>query len=186
MTLIIDNYDSFTYNIYQYVGQFNPDVQVIKNDKTSIEELKKLNPDKIIISPGPGHPKDSKISLECVKQLGSFIPILGICLGHQAIGISYGAKIINSNQIINGKTSMIKHNGNILFDGLNNPFEATRYHSLIIERDTLPNELEIIAESDNMIMGLKHKSRPIYGVQFHPESIKTENGLKIIESFLNL
>ena len=186
MTLIIDNYDSFTYNIYQYVGQFNPDVQVIKNDKTSIEELKKLNPDKIIISPGPGHPKDSKISLECVKQLGSFIPILGICLGHQAIGNSYGAKIINSNQIIHGKTSMIKHNGNILFDGLNNPFEATRYHSLIIERDTLPNELEIIAESDNMIMGLKHKSRPIYGVQFHPESIKTENGLKIIESFLNL
>ena len=186
MTIIIDNYDSFTYNIYQYVGQFTYDVKVIKNDQISIKELRGLNPDKIIISPGPGHPKDSKISLECIQQLGNSIAILGICLGHQAIGVSYNAKIINSNQIIHGKTSLIKHNGDMLFKGLNNPFEATRYHSLIIERATLPSQLKVIAESNNMIMGIKHIDRPMYGVQFHPESIKTENGLKIIENFLNL
>ena len=186
MTIIIDNYDSFTYNIYQYVGQFTSDVKVIKNDQISIKELRGLNPDKIIISPGPGHPKDSKISLECIQQLGNSIAILGICLGHQAIGVSYNAKIINSNQIIHGKTSLIKHNGDMLFKGLDNPFEATRYHSLIIERATLPSQLKVIAESNNMIMGIKHIDRPMYGVQFHPESIKTENGLKIIENFLNL
>ena len=186
MTLIIDNYDSFTYNIYQYVGQFNSNVQVIKNDEVSINKLIDINPDKIIISPGPGHPKDSKISLECIQKLGVSTPILGICLGHQAIGVSYGAQIINSNQIVHGKTSMIHHNDDILFKGLNNPFEATRYHSLIIDQDSLPSQLEIIAESDNMIMGIKHKKNLMYGVQFHPESIKTEDGLKIIENFLTL
>ena len=186
MTLIIDNYDSFTYNIYQYVGQFNPNVEVIKNDEVSINKLRDINPDRIIISPGPGHPKDSKISLECIQKLGGSTPILGICLGHQAIGVSYGARIINSNQIVHGKTSMIHHNNDILFKGLNNPFEATRYHSLIIDQDSFPSQLEIIAESDNMIMGIKHKKNLMYGVQFHPESIKTEDGLKIIENFLHL
>ena len=186
MILIIDNYDSFTYNIYQYVGEFNSNVKVIKNDQISIKELKKINPEKIIISPGPGHPKDSKVSLECIDKLGDSIPILGICLGHQAIGISYGSQIINSNQIVHGKTSMIKHSGDRLFEGLNNPFEATRYHSLIIDKEGFPDDLDVIAESDNMIMGLKHKTRPMYGVQFHPESIKTENGLKIIENFLKI
>ena len=186
MILIIDNYDSFTYNIYQYVGIFNCNVQVVKNNQISIDELNKINPEKIIISPGPGHPKDSKISLECIQKLGDSTPILGICLGHQAIGISNGAQIINSNQIIHGKTSKIKHNGDALFKGLNNPFEATRYHSLIIDQDSLPSQLEVIAESDNMIMALKHKSKSMYGVQFHPESIKTDDGLKIIENFLNL
>ena len=186
MILIIDNYDSFTYNIYQYVGEFNPNVKVIENDQISLQELKKINPEKIIISPGPGHPKDSKISLECIQDLDNSITMLGICLGHQAIGICHGAQIINSNQIVHGKTSMITHNGNKLFEGLNNPFEATRYHSLIINKENIPAELEIIAESDNMIMGLKHRSKPMYGVQFHPESIKTEHGLKIIENFLNL
>ncbi len=186
MILIIDNYDSFTYNIYQYVGEINNNVQVVKNNQISIDELKKINPEKIIISPGPGHPKDSKVSLECIDLLSNDTPILGICLGHQAIGISNGAQVINSNQIVHGKTSAIEHNGDVLFKGLNSPFEATRYHSLIIDKKGLPSDLEIIAESDNMIMALKHKNKPMYGVQFHPESIKTENGLKIIENFLKL
>ena len=185
MILIIDNYDSFTYNIYQYVGSFDNDVNVVKNDMITFEELKKLKPKKIIISPGPGHPKDSKVSLECIQKLDK-VPILGICLGHQAIGVSYGAEIINSNQIVHGKTSMIKHTGDILFSGLNNPFEATRYHSLIINRDTIPKDFEIIAESEGLLMGIKHKKRFLYGLQFHPESVKTENGIKIIENFLNI
>ena len=186
MILIIDNYDSFTYNIYQYVGQFKSNLRVIKNDTISIKELTKLSIEKIIISPGPGHPKDSKISLDCIKTLGKKIPILGICLGHQAIGVCFGCKIINSNQIVHGKTSMIKHNNSQIFKGLSNPFEATRYHSLIIDKESLFKELEIIAECDKMIMGIKHTKYPLYGVQFHPESIKTENGLKIIENFLSL
>ena len=186
MILIIDNYDSFTYNIYQYVGQFNPNVRVIKNDEILINELNDLSPSKIIISPGPGHPDDSKISLECIKMLGDLVPILGICLGHQAIGVSFGAKIVNSNQIIHGKTSMIQHNGNPLFQDLESPFEATRYHSLIIDKNSIPNELEVIADCDDMVMGIKHKSKDVYGVQSHPESIKTDSGFKIIENFLKL
>ena len=186
MVLIIDNYDSFTYNIYQYVGHFNPDVEVIENDKITISAIKQMSVDSIIISPGPGHPKDSKVSLDCIHQLGAKVPILGICLGHQAIGTSFGASIINSNKIIHGKTSMINHDNSDLFKGLKNPFEATRYHSLIIDKNTLPEELEVIAESGQIIMGIKHKERPIFGVQFHPESIKTQDGLKIIENFLNL
>jgi anthranilate synthase/aminodeoxychorismate synthase-like glutamine amidotransferase len=186
MVLIIDNYDSFTYNIYQYVGQFDSKVKVIKNDEISISQLKDLSPSKIIISPGPGHPDDSRLSLECVDLLGDSVSILGICLGHQAIGVSYGAKIINSNQIIHGKTSMIQHNSDPLFRNINNPFEATRYHSLIIDKNNFPNELEVIADCNDMVMGIKHKSKNVYGVQFHPESIKTDNGLKIIENFINL
>ena len=186
MVLIIDNYDSFTYNIYQYVGHFASDIEVVENDKISISEIKQMSVDSIIISPGPGHPKDSKVSLDCISQMGTKVPILGICLGHQAIGTSFGANIINSNEIVHGKTSMINHDNSDLFKGLENPFEATRYHSLIIDRNTLPKELEVIAELDQIIMGIKHKERPIFGVQFHPESIKTQDGLRIIENFLNL
>ena len=186
MILIIDNYDSFTYNIYQYVGQFNPNLRVIKNDELSIEEIKEMQASKIIISPGPGHPKDSRLSLECIEEFGNSIPILGICLGHQAMGVSFGAKIINSNQIVHGKTSMIRHNDDFLFNDISNPFEATRYHSLIIDSNNLPDNLEVIADCDSMVMAIKHKNRPVYGVQFHPESIKTENGLKIIQNFLNI
>ena len=185
MILIIDNYDSFTYNIYQYVGSFDNDVNVVKNDMITFEEIKKLKPKKIIISPGPGHPKDSKVSLECIQKLDK-VQILGICLGHQAIGVSYGAEIINSNQIVHGKTSMITHKEDVLFTGLNNPFEATRYHSLIIDRYTMPGDFEMIAESEALLMGIKHKNRFLYGLQFHPESVKTENGIKIIENFLNI
>ena len=185
MILIIDNYDSFTYNIYQYVGSFDNDVVVVKNDMITFDEIKKLKPKKIIISPGPGHPKDSKVSLECIQKLDK-VPILGICLGHQAIGVCYGAEIINSNQVVHGKTSMITHKGDVLFTGLNNPFEATRYHSLIIDRYTMPRDFEMIAESKGLLMGIKHKNRLLYGLQFHPESVKTENGIKIIENFLNI
>ena len=185
MILIIDNYDSFTYNIYQYVGHFNSNVKVVKNDTITFDEIIKLSPKKIIISPGPGHPRDSRVSLECIQKLDA-IPILGICLGHQAIGVCYGAEIINSNEIVHGKTSMITHNDDTLFFGLNNPFEATRYHSLIINRNTITNEFKIIAESKSLVMGIKHKNRCLYGLQFHPESVKTENGLKIIENFLNI
>ena len=186
MILIIDNYDSFTYNIYQYVGHFNSNVSVVKNDQITISEIKQMSADSIIISPGPGHPKDSKISLDCINQLGSKVPILGICLGHQAIGVSFGAKIVNSNQIVHGKTSMVRHNKDELFNGLKNPFEATRYHSLVIDNKTIPDELEVIAESEGIVMGIRHREKPIHGVQFHPESIKTQDGLKIIENFLNL
>ena len=186
MILIIDNYDSFTYNIYQYVGHFNSNVEVVKNDQITISEIKKMSVDSIIISPGPGHPKDSKISLDCINQLGGKTPILGICLGHQAIGVSFGAKIINSNQIVHGKTSMVRHNENQLFEGLRNPFEATRYHSLVIDKEAIPKELEVTAESEGIVMGITHREKPIHGVQFHPESIKTQDGLKIIENFLNL
>ncbi len=186
MILIIDNYDSFTYNIYQYVGHFNSNVSVVKNDQITISEIKQMSADSIIISPGPGHPKDSKISLDCINQLGSKVPILGICLGHQAIGVSFGAKIINSNQIVHGKTSIVRHNKDELFDGLKNPFEATRYHSLVIDKKTIPDEIEVTAESEGVVMGIRHREKPIHGVQFHPESIKTQDGLKIIENFLNL
>ena len=186
MILIIDNYDSFTYNIYQYVGQFNSNLKIIKNDQITIEDMQQIPIEKIIISPGPGHPKNSRLSLDSIKVFGESIPILGICLGHQAIGLSYNSQIIHSNQIMHGKTSIIHYNDSSLFKDMKNPFEATRYHSLVINRDTLSNELKIIAESDGMIMGIKHSKYPIYGVQFHPESIKTENGLKIIENFLNL
>jgi len=186
MILIIDNYDSFTYNIYQYVGQFNDNLKVVKNDAISIQEILKMKIEKIIISPGPGRPEDSKVSLDCIHDLSDKIPILGICLGHQAIGVAFGCDVINSNQIVHGKTSMIDYTDNMLFKGLPNPFEATRYHSLIIDKKNFSEDLEIIAEHDNMIMGVKHKQRPLYGVQFHPESIKTENGLKIIENFISL
>ena len=175
MILIIDNYDSFTYNIYQYVGSFDNDVNVVKNDMITFEELKKLKPKKIIISPGPGHPKDSKVSLECIQKLDK-VPILGICLGHQAIGVSYGAEIINSNQIVHGKTSMIKHTGDILFTGLNNPFEATRYHSLIINRNTIPKDFEIIAESEGLLMGIKHKKDFYMDFSFTLNQLKQKMG----------
>ena len=187
MILIIDNYDSFTYNIYQYVGHFNLEVEVIKNDEISISEIKKKSVDRIIISPGPGHPKDSKVSLDCINHLGLSVPILGICLGHQAIGVSFGAKIINSNQIVHGKTSMVSHNKDKLFKGIANPFEATRYHSLLIDKTTVPGCLEITSEAvtdEQEIMGVQHKEYPVYGVQFHPESILTGEGKKLLNNFL--
>lgn len=187
MIVIIDNYDSFTYNLYQYIGEINPDVKVFRNDAITIEELMKMDIKHIIISPGPGFPSDSGISKNVIKKLGKDIPILGVCLGHQAIGEVFGGKIVHANKMIHGKTSMIKHNETDLFKDVQNPLEVTRYHSLVVEKNSISDELIITAQSsDGEIMGLKHKKYPIYGVQFHPESISTKGGKKILKNFLEL
>jgi anthranilate synthase/aminodeoxychorismate synthase-like glutamine amidotransferase len=185
MILIIDNYDSFTYNLVQYVGQSRPDFTVYRNDKITIQEIAALNPDRIIISPGPGTPLEAGISNEVIQAFGAKIPILGVCLGHQCIGYVYGGNVVRADRLMHGKTSMIYHSKNKLFADVPNPFEATRYHSLIVKRDTVPDCLEIIASTkEDEIMGLKHKEYPVYGVQFHPESILTRDGLKIVNNFL--
>jgi anthranilate synthase/aminodeoxychorismate synthase-like glutamine amidotransferase len=187
MILMIDNYDSFTYNLVQYLGTLHQDVTVFRNDKITLERIKDLRPEKIVISPGPGRPEDAGISCAAIKEFAGRIPILGVCLGHQAIGYVYGGKIVRSKELMHGKTSLIYHNKKELFRSIPNPFEATRYHSLIVERKTLPDSLEIIAQTkDGEIMGLRHKKHPLWGVQFHPESILTRYGMKLLENFVKL
>ena len=186
MNIVIDNYDSFTYNLVQYIGEIDPCLKVYKNNEISISDIEDLSPDHIIISPGPGRPESSGISKEIINNLKNKIPILGICLGHQAIGLMGGANIINAKEIYHGKTSKIFHNSSILFKDVPSPFTATRYHSLLIEKSSLNNNYEIIARSESKeIMGIQHKSLPLFGLQFHPESILTEYGLQIIKNFLN-
>jgi anthranilate synthase/aminodeoxychorismate synthase-like glutamine amidotransferase len=187
MLLVIDNYDSFTYNIVQYLGEMRVAMQVHRNDQISIEQIKELNPDRILISPGPCSPKESGLSNEIIRTFGSQIPTLGVCLGHQCIGHVFGGTVVVNYRMMHGKTSPIKHNGKDLFEGMPNPFAATRYHSLVIRRDSLPDCLEITAETEEgEIMGVKHKKFPIWGVQFHPESILTENGRQILRNFTGL
>lgn len=187
MIIIIDNYDSFTYNLYQYVGELNEEMLVIRNDEMTIEEIAKLNPEKIILSPGPGRPENAGVCVDIIKTLGNKIPILGICLGHQAIGYAYGAKIVRADKIMHGKTSFVFHKGENIFKDIKNPIEAMRYHSLVIDRPTLPGDLEITAYTEEgVIMGVKHKIYPVYGLQFHPESILTEEGKKILINFLEV
>ncbi|RJP72814.1 MAG: aminodeoxychorismate/anthranilate synthase component II [Candidatus Abyssobacteria bacterium SURF_17] len=187
MILIIDNYDSFTYNLVQYVGVIRPDLVVHRNDKINIDEIASLKPDRIIISPGPCTPLEAGISNDIIRTFGSAIPILGVCLGHQCIGYSYGGDVVRADRLMHGKTSMIYHVKNELFADVPNPFEATRYHSLIVKKDTLPDCLEITASTkEDEIMGLKHKEYPVYGVQFHPESILTREGPKILNNFLGI
>ncbi|GAB4344499.1 MAG: aminodeoxychorismate/anthranilate synthase component II [Candidatus Abyssubacteria bacterium] len=187
MILIIDNYDSFTYNLVQYVGVSRPDFVVYRNDKITVEEIAALSPDRIIISPGPGTPLDAGVSNDVILNFASKIPILGVCLGHQCMGHVYGGDVVRADRLMHGKTSMIYHVRNELFQDVPNPFEATRYHSLIVKRDTLPDCLEITAYTkEGEIMGLKHKEYPLYGVQFHPESILTRDGPKIIGNFLRI
>jgi len=187
MILMIDNYDSFTYNLVQYLGTLHQEVKVLRNDKVSVDEIKRLKPAKIVISPGPGRPEDAGISLDVIKSFAGKVPILGVCLGHQAIGYVYGAKIVGAAKLMHGKTSLIYHNNKEIFRSLPNPFEATRYHSLIVERKSLPDCLEVIAQTkDKEIMGLKHKNYPIWGVQFHPESILTIKGIDILKNFINI
>jgi len=187
MILIIDNYDSFTYNLVQYIGSINPNLEVIRNDKITLEEIKEKNPTHIVISPGPGKPEDAGISIEIIKEFGEYIPILGICLGHQAITVAYGGSVNRADEIIHGKTSIINHFNSKLFHNIPQQFKATRYHSLVAMKDNFPTELRIIAELKNgLIMGLEHKKFPIYGVQFHPESIITEHGMQLIENFINI
>ena len=187
MILIIDNYDSFTYNLVQYIGSINPNLEVIRNDKITLEEIKEKNPTHIVISPGPGKPEDAGISIEIIKEFGEYIPILGICLGHQAITVAYGGSVNRADEIIHGKTSIINHFNSKLFHNIPQQFKAARYHSLVAMKDNFPTELRIIAELKNgLIMGLEHKKFPIYGVQFHPESIITEHGIQLIENFINI
>src|SRR5438552_12228165 len=187
MLLVIDNYDSFTYNIVQYLGEMDVKMEVHRNDQISLEQIRKLNPERILISPGPCSPRESGLSNDIIREFAGKVPILGVCLGHQCIGHTFGANVIVNYRMMHGKTSPIYHNGKDLFEGLPNPFNATRYHSLVIQRDTLPASLEITAETDEgEIMGIKHRDYPIWGVQFHPESILTETGRTILKNFLKL
>lgn len=185
MLLLIDNYDSFTYNLYQYIGQFYKNIKVVRNDEISVNDLVKMNVRGIILSPGPGRPEDAGITVDVIKKYGDKIPILGICLGHQAIGYAFGAKIIGANAIMHGKTSTISHDGDYLFKGIKKLINVMRYHSLVIDQSTLPDGLTVTAKTeDGTIMGLKHKKYPIYGLQFHPESIFTEYGQEMIKNFV--
>ncbi len=187
MLLVIDNYDSFTYNIVQYLGEMQVDLQVHRNDQISIEQIRALKPKRILISPGPCSPRESGISNEIIRTFGPELPLLGVCLGHQCIGHTFGAEVVVNYRMMHGKTSLIKHNGKDLFRTMPNPFAATRYHSLVIKRATLPDCLEITADTDEgEIMGVRHKTLPIWGVQFHPESILTDSGRTILKNFLTL
>ncbi len=187
MLLVIDNYDSFTYNLVQYLGELGQDIGVYRNDKITLKEIESLKPEKIVISPGPCTPKEAGISVDLIKQFAGKIPILGVCLGHQSIGYALGGEIIHAKKLMHGKTSMINHDGKTIFKNLPNPFEATRYHSLVIERESIPDELEISAETDDgEIMGVRHKEYIIEGVQFHPESILTKVGKDLLRNFLEL
>jgi anthranilate synthase component 2 len=190
--LVIDNYDSFTYNLVQYFGELatdfpvSNDIQIVRNDKMTVDEIKTLNPDAIVISPGPGRPEDAGISLDAIAQFGEKLPILGVCLGHQSIGQVFGGKIVSAPELMHGKTSQVSHQGIGIFQGLENPLTATRYHSLVIERETCPEVLEITAwVEDGTIMGVRHRNYPhIQGVQFHPESVLTSLGKELLRNFL--
>ncbi len=187
MILVLDNYDSFTYNLVQYFGELGADLHVVRNDQISVDEIAKLGPERIVVSPGPCTPHEAGISCEVIKTFGGRLPILGVCLGHQCIGEVYGGEVVRADRLMHGKTSPILHTGTGVFAGLPSPFEATRYHSLIVKRDTLPDVLEITAETaEGEIMGLQHKTLPVHGVQFHPESILTTEGKRLMQNFLSL
>ena len=187
MLLVIDNYDSFTYNLVQYLGEMRVEMQVHRNDEATLDQIRALNPDRILISPGPCSPRESGLSNEVIRTFSPRVPTLGVCLGHQCIGHVFGGNVVVNYRMMHGKTSPIKHNGKDLSVGMPNPFAATRYHSLVIERGSLPGCLEITAETEEgEIMGVKHTQLPIWGVQFHPESILTENGRQILRNFLKL
>jgi len=191
MILMIDNYDSFTYNLVQYLGELGQDVRVARNDELSVEQIDKLAPQRIVISPGPGTPDQAGVSLRLIEKLGRQIPILGVCLGHQSIGQAFGGKVVRAGQIMHGKTSMIHHTGVGVFAGVPNPFQATRYHSLVVEKSTLPQCLQVTAWTQNAdgsvdeIMGLRHRALMVEGVQFHPESILTQHGHDLLRNFLH-
>ena len=187
MILLLDNYDSFTYNLAQYLGQLGQTLEVRRNDQITLDEIETLAPERIVISPGPGIPQNAGITIALIRRFAGKIPILGVCLGHQAIGHAFGGRVIRAPQLFHGKTSDIRHDGKTIFRGLPQPFTATRYHSLIVERKTLPKELEISAESsDKLIMGLRHKKLRVEGVQFHPESVLTDSGMPLLKNFLAL
>ena len=188
MILMIDNYDSFTYNLVQYFGELGVEMRVFRNDKISLEEIRELKPERIVISPGPSNPEHAGISVEVIKSFAGQVPLFGVCLGHQAIEHAFGGKFVRAANLMHGKTSQIRHDTKGLFQGLSNPFTATRYHSLVIEKATCPDCLEVTATStdDGEIMGVRHKTLPVWGVQFHPESILTKEGKRILKNFLHL
>jgi len=187
MLLMIDNYDSFTYNLVQYFGELGQDLKVYRNNKLTISEIEQMNPDRIVISPGPCTPKEAGVSIDVIKHFTGKIPILGVCLGHQSIGDAFGGDVIRAPYLMHGKTSAIHHDGKTIFAGLPNPFTATRYHSLIIKRETMPSKLEVSAwTEDGVIMGVRHKQFKVEGVQFHPESILTDVGKELLRNFLTL
>jgi len=191
MLLMIDNYDSFTYNLVQYLGELGQDVRVVRNDELSVEQIRKLAPDRIVISPGPGTPDQAGVTLEMIAKIGAQTPILGVCLGHQSIGQAFGGKVVRAREIMHGKTSVIHHTGKGVFAALPNPFIATRYHSLVVDKTSVPAVLEVTAWTQDAdggideIMGFRHKALPIEGVQFHPESILTEHGHALLRNFLH-
>jgi len=187
MLLVIDNYDSFTYNLVQYFGELGADPVVKRNDAVTVDEVEKMAPERIVISPGPGSPKDAGISMELIRRMGSRVPLLGVCLGHQCIGEVYGGKVVRAGRLMHGKTSPIRHDAKGVFRGLPNPFEATRYHSLIVEKSSVPDGLEISADTaEEEIMGLRHREYPVHGVQFHPESILSKEGKDLLANFLKI
>jgi len=187
MILLIDNYDSFTFNLAQYLGQMGQKIEIRRNDQISLDEIEELNPERIIISPGPCTPKEAGVSVPLIQRFAGKIPILGVCLGHQAIGAAFGGRVIRAKKIMHGKTSDIQHDGKTIFRGLPEPFIATRYHSLIVERKSLPRALDISAEtSDGTIMGLRHRKLRVEGVQFHPESVLTDAGFQLLKNFLTV
>ena len=185
MIVMIDNYDSFTFNLVQYLAEMGQELAVYRNDEVGVDDILADKPDKIVISPGPGRPEDAGISIDLIRAAADKIPVLGVCLGHQAIGAAFGGKVVHAGVLVHGKTSKISHDGKTIFKGLPNPFSATRYHSLVVERESLPPELEISAETeDGLIMALRHRELPIEGVQFHPESILTSEGKALLRNFI--
>jgi anthranilate synthase/aminodeoxychorismate synthase-like glutamine amidotransferase len=187
MILLLDNYDSFTYNLAQYLGEMGQKLEVRRNDRITLDEIEKMRPERIVVSPGPCTPQEAGISIPLIQRFAGKIPILGVCLGHQAIGAAFGGRVIRARKLMHGKTSRIKHDGKTIFRGLPQKFQATRYHSLIVERKSLPRTLEISAETeDGTIMGLRHRKLRIEGVQFHPESVLTESGYRLLENFLSV
>jgi anthranilate synthase/aminodeoxychorismate synthase-like glutamine amidotransferase len=186
MILVIDNYDSFTYNLVQYLGELGARVVVRRNNEVTVDEIETLGPSRIVISPGPGRPEQAGITVEAIRQFGARIPILGVCLGHQAIGLAFGGTVVRATVPMHGKTSTITHDARGVFTGVANPFQAGRYHSLIVDRASMPSELEISAETqdEGIVMGLRHREYPVHGVQFHPESVLTRQGMHMLENFL--
>ena len=186
MILVIDNYDSFTFNLVQYLGELTPDIEVHRNDKITVAQIDAKKPDHIVLSPGPCTPNEAGVCLDVIAQLGARYPLLGVCLGHQAIGQAFGGRVVRAPEIMHGKTSQIIHDDEGVFRGLDNPFEATRYHSLVIQPDSVPECLKVTARTaDKIIMGVRHRTLPIHGVQFHPESILTASGKKLLKNFLD-
>ena len=187
MVLVIDNYDSFTYNLVQYLGELGAELRVMRNDTASLDDVKAAKPDRIVISPGPGRPEDAGITIPVIEQFGDSVPILGVCLGHQAIGAAFGGSVVRAGVPMHGKTSTIEHDGRGVFTGISGPFVASRYHSLVVDARSLPDDLEVTArtQEDGIVMGLRHRRWPVHGVQFHPESILTGEGRTILRNFLN-